>query len=98
VQLARSVMAQLTIEAGKKAVQAPTVVPPDMIDMPIGADAVWRVEGGAAQVGRVPLNVPGEAFALSQQLQQEMQDGARYPGVRQGGLKASVVTGRGVQE
>src|SRR6266496_1209850 len=97
VQLARNVMAQLTLEAGKKSVQGPTVVPPEMVDMPIGSDAVWRVEGGIASVGRVRLDVPRDAFVLGQQLEQETRTGARYPATRTGTPEASVITGQGVR-
>jgi hypothetical protein len=98
VQLARSVMAQLTMEAGKKSVQAPTIVPHDLIDLPLGADALWRTEQGAAAVGRLRLDVPRDAFALTDQLDNELRTGARYPGVRSGQVEASIVTGRGVQQ
>lgn len=96
-QLARGVMAQLTMEAGKKSVQAPTVVPMDLVDLPIGPDSVWRTEAGAQSVAKVRLDVPREAFALTQELAQEMRDGARYPGVRSGTPEASVITGQGVK-
>lgn len=98
VQVARSVMAQLTLEAGKKSVQAPIAAPMDLVDLPLGPDAIWRTEQGAASIGRVKLDVPREAFALSQQLDEELRVGARYPGVRSGQVQASVVTGRGVQQ
>ena len=97
VQVARSVMAQLTMEAGKKAVQAPIAAPADLVDLPLGPDAVWRTENPQG-IGRVKLDIPREAFALSQQLDEELRVGARYPGVRSGQVEASVVTGRGVQQ
>lgn len=97
VQVARSVMAQLTMEAGKKAVQAPIAVPQDLVDLPIGPDAIWRTDQ-PDKVGRVPLTVPREAFALGQQLEEELRAGARYPGTRSGQVEASVITGRGVQQ
>lgn len=98
VQVARSVMAQLTMEAGKKSVQAPIAAPMDLVDLPVGPDAIWRTEQGAGAIGRVRLDVPREAFALGDQLQQELQAGARYPGTRSGQVEASVITGRGVQQ
>jgi hypothetical protein len=97
VQIARQVMAQLTMEAGKKSVQAPIAAPPDLVDLPIGPDAIWRSET-PEKIGRVPLNVPREAFALGQELEQEVKIGARYPGTRAGQVEASVITGRGVQQ
>lgn len=98
VQIARSVMAQLTMEAGKKSVQAPIAAPMDLVDLPLGPDAIWRTEQGAGSIGRVQLTVPREAFALGDQLEQELRAGARYPGTRSGQVEASVITGRGVQQ
>jgi len=97
VQIARSVMAQLTMEAGKKAVQAPIAAPQDLVDLPIGPDAIWRSDQ-PDKIGRVHLDVPREAFALGEQLERELRAGARYPGTRSGQVEASVITGRGVQQ
>lgn len=97
VQLARAVMAQLTLEAGHKAVQAPIVVPDDVQEMGIGPDTVIQTNKGAQSVGRVNLQVPPEAFALAQQLEQELKIGSRYPDARLGVAEASVITGKGVQ-
>jgi hypothetical protein len=97
VQLARAVMAQLTLEAGHKAVQAPIVVPNDIVEMGIGPDSVIQTDKGASSVGRVHLQVPSEAFALEAQLDQEMKIGSRYPDARLGQAQASVITGKGVQ-
>jgi hypothetical protein len=96
VQLARAVMAQLTLEAGHKAVEAPITVPNDVVELNIGPDASSRPTR-AQGVGRVHLQVPGEAFALEAQLDQEMKIGSRYPDARIGQAQASVITGKGVQ-
>ncbi len=96
VQLARAKMALLTLEAADKSVKAPTIVPRDMNELPIGPDAVWRTDNGQS-VRRLSLEVPSSAFALGEQLSDEMKAGARYPEGRMGGIDASVITGRGVQ-
>jgi hypothetical protein len=96
VQLARAVMAQLTLEAGHKAVEAPITVPSDVVELNVGPDAVIQTDNPQG-VGRVHLQVPGEAFALGQQLEQELKTGSRYPDMRMGQADASVITGKGVQ-
>lgn len=96
VQLARAVMAQLTIEAGHKAVEAPITVPTDVVELNVGPDAIIQTDNPGG-VGRVHLQVPSEAFALGAQLDQEMKIGARYPDARLGQAQASVITGKGVQ-
>ncbi len=97
VQLARGYMALLAMEAGTKAVQAPLVVPNDVRTLPIGPDAVIRTDNRAG-VGRVPLEVPQSAFAIGETLSDEMKIGAGYPEGRMGGVDASVITGRGMQQ
>lgn len=96
VQLARAVMAQLTLEAGHKAVEAPITVPSDVVELNIGPDAIIQTDNPQG-VQRVHLQVPGEAFALGQQLDEEQKRGARYPDARMGQAEASVITGKGVQ-
>ncbi len=96
VQLARARMALLTISAADKSVNAPTIVPRDMDDLPIGPDSVW-VTDNPQGVRRLSLEVPTSAFALGEQLDNEVKLGARYPEGRQGGVNASVITGRGIQ-
>jgi len=96
VQLAKARFALLAMEAAHKAVQAPLVVPTDVANMPLGPDAVIRTSNPAG-VGRVRLDVPREAFAEQQNLDQELRTGTRYPEVRTGNTDSSVITGRGVQ-
>jgi len=96
VQLAKARFAMLAMEAAKESVQAPLVVPNDVGPVPVGKGAVIRTNNPAG-VGRVPLNIPQGAFAEQQQLEREMQLGARFPEVRTGNSDASIVTGKGVQ-
>jgi hypothetical protein len=96
VQLAKTVMASLMLEAGTKAVEAPIVVPSDVNRLPIGPDALITTDNPQG-VGRVPFNIPQEAFALESQFQTELQMGAGYPDSRLGIGPSGGSTGRGVQ-
>ena len=96
VQLARSKFALLALEAATKAVQAPIALPNDVQDFAIGPDALLR-SASPEKIGRVPLQVPHEAFAIEQNLASEQRLGARYPESRTGNMNASVITGRGVE-
>lgn len=96
VQLARSRFANLAMEAAEKSIQAPLVVPSDVMDMPMGADAIIRTASPAG-VGRVKLEVPVAAFQEQAALQSELRLGARYPEGRTGNIDASIITGQGVQ-
>ena len=96
VQLARARFANLAMEAAEKSVQAPLVVPQDVIDLPMGPDAVIRTSQPQS-VGRVRLDVPAAAFQEQAALQSEMRLGARYPEGRTGNIDASIITGQGVQ-
>jgi len=96
VQLARARFANLAMEAAEKSVQAPLVVPTDVIDMPMGPDAIIRTATPQA-VGRVRLDVPAAAFQEQAALQSELRLGARYPEGRTGTIDASIITGQGVQ-
>ncbi|WP_158274543.1 hypothetical protein [Cellulomonas sp. WB94] len=97
VQIARHFMQMLAVEAAAEAVEAPIVVPNDVVDVPVGANAIIRTAtpGG---VGRVRLDVPAQVWASIDHLKQEMQYGAIAPEALGGSIDASVVTGRGVQE
>jgi len=96
VQLARARFANLGMEAAEKAIQAPIVVPNDVIDLPMGPDAIIRTSQPQS-VGRVRLDIPNAAFQEQAALQSEMRLGARYPEGRSGTIDASVITGQGVQ-
>ncbi len=97
VQLARAKMASLALEAGVKAVEAPIAVPEDMIDLPLGPNAIWRSQT-PDKIRRVPMEMPQSAFAMDQRLDMEQMRSTRYPEARSGNIQASVITGRGVQE
>ena len=96
VQLARARFANLSMEAAEKSIQAPMVVPTDVVDLPMGPDAIIRTNQPNA-VGRVKLDIPAAAFQEQAALQSEMRLGARYPEGRTGNISASVITGQGVQ-
>jgi hypothetical protein len=96
VQLARARFANLAMEAAEKSIQAPLVVPDDVLDMPMGPDAIIRTTNPAG-VGRVRLDIPAATFQEQSALQSELRLGARYPEGRTGNIDASVITGQGVQ-
>lgn len=96
VQLARARFANLSMEAAEKAIQAPMVVPTDVVDLPMGPDAIIRTAQPQA-VGRVKLDIPAAAFQEQAALQSELRLGARYPEGRTGNIDASIITGQGVQ-
>ena len=93
VQLARARFANLAMEAAEKSIQAPLVVPGDVVDMPMGPDAIIRTATPAG-VGRVRLDVPAAAFQEQAALQGELRLGARYPEGRTGTIDASIITGQ----
>lgn len=92
-QLARNRMRMYVLESAERSVHAPLVVPRDVQSVPIGPEAVLPTDG---KVYRVPLEVPSSAFAVEQQMQDEVATAARHPKVRAGESDASVITGRGV--
>ena len=96
VQLARARFANLAMEAAEKSIQAPLVVPQDVVDMPMGPDSIIRTATPAG-VGRVALEVPAAAFQEQAALQAELRLGSRYPEGRTGNIDASIITGQGVQ-
>lgn len=96
VQLARSYMAMLKLEAAHKAVEAPIALPQDVQHLPIGGNAVMR-SANPEKIRRVSLDVPSTVFAEESALQSEMRLGSRYPEGRSGMTDASIITGKGVQ-
>jgi hypothetical protein len=96
VQLARARFANLAMEAAEKSIQAPLVVPSDVVDLPMGPDSIIRTSNPAG-VGRVRLDMPPAAFQEQAALQAELRLGARYPEGRTGNIDASIITGQGVQ-
>lgn len=96
VQMARARFANLAMEAAEKSIQAPFVVPNDVIDLPMGPDAIIRTANPNG-VGRVKLDIPAATFQEQSALQSELRLGARYPEGRTGNIDASIITGQGVQ-
>ena len=96
VQVAKARYALLSLEAATKAVQAPIAMPTDVLDLPLGPDAIMRSQR-PMDIRRVPLEIPAGAFAQQGVLENELRLGSRYPEGRTGNIDASIVTGRGVQ-
>jgi hypothetical protein len=96
VQLAKSRMALLGLEATEKSVRAPLAVPRDVQKMTFGDDAIIRTDS-PEKIRRVALDVPQYAFQEGQMLDNELRTGTRSPEARSGNMDASIITGRGVQ-
>jgi len=96
VQLARSLMALYQLSAAEKSVNAPIALPDDVTEVNIGPDAVLRTSNPQG-IQRVRLDVPRDSWMLADQLDRESKQGARYPDARTGGVKGSIITGRGVE-
>lgn len=96
IQLLRNRFALLAMEAAEKSVQAPIVLPNDVQELQLGGDAVIRTATPQG-VRRVELTLPQGAFTEQELLNQELRTGARYPEPRSGNMKASIVTGAGVE-
>lgn len=96
VQLAKSRMALLGLEATEKSVRAPLAVPRDLQKMTFGDDAILRTDN-PDKIRRVALDVPQYAFQEGQLLENELRVGTRSPEARSGNIDASIITGRGVQ-
>lgn len=97
VQLAKAIMAQYTLNAAEKSVNAPIILPKDVNRFSIGGDSILSTENPSPSVGRMRLDIPGEVFAMGEKLDQSLKEGARYPDARSGGMKGNVITGRGVE-
>lgn len=96
IQLAKSRMALLGLEAAEKNVRAPLAVPRDVQKMTFGNDALIRTDN-PDKVVRVGLANNVAPLQESQVLEQELRTGTRTPEARSGNMDASVITGRGVQ-
>jgi len=98
VQLARSRMALLGLEAAHKSIQAPIIVPPDVTNVPLGPDAHLRTSE-PQNVRRLQLDVPPSMWQEDATLAREQREGSRYPELRGGDPSAAGghVTGKGVQ-
>jgi hypothetical protein len=95
VQVARSIMSTLALEAASIAVQSPIAVPSDMDELAIGPHAILQSDN-AKDIHKVGLDLPSSIFAEGQVLDQELRVGSRYPDARTGSVNASVITGKGV--
>jgi len=96
VQLAKSRMALLGLEATEKTVRAPLAVPRDVQKMTFGDDAIIRTDN-PDKIKRVGIDFPQATMQESQILEQELRTGTRTPEARSGNMDASIITGRGVQ-
>jgi hypothetical protein len=96
IQLLRNRFALMAMEAAEKSVQAPIILPNDVQELQLGGDAVIRTANPAG-VRRVALEIPAGAFNEQEILNQELRVGSRYPESRTGNIKASIVTGAGVE-
>ena len=96
VQVARARFATLQLEAAQKSVQAPFALPADVNVLEIGPDATIR-SANPEKIRRVGLDIPNGIFQETQQLDQELRVGSRYPQGRLGQQSGSIVTGRGVE-
>ena len=96
IQLMRNRFALLAMEAAEKSIQSPIVVPMDVQEFQLGGDSVIRTNTPQG-VRRVELTLPQGAFSEQQVLAEELRTGTRYPESRTGNVKASIVTGEGVQ-
>lgn len=96
VQAARAIMMRLAVEAAEKQVQAPLAVPDDVTEIAIGPDAVLR-SANPEKIHRIELGIDQGTFAQTAALENELMMGSRYPQGRTGDVRASVITGRGVE-
>jgi len=94
--LARARLALMQLDAANKAVNSPIVLPNDAVEFNVGPDAVIQTDNPSA-VRKVSLELPSSAFAVADQLDNDVRIGSRFPEVRNGTPQASVITGRGVQ-
>lgn len=97
VQLARAIMAQYTLNAAEKSVNAPIILPKDVNRFSVGGEAILNSDNITPGVGRMRLDVPSEVFAMGEKLDQSLKEGSRYPDARIGGVKGSIITGRGIE-
>lgn len=96
VQLAKSRMALLGLEATEKTVRAPLAVPRDVQKMTFGDDAIIRTDN-PDKIRRVGIDVPQASYQEQAMLEQELRVGTRTPEARSGNMDASIITGKGVQ-
>lgn len=96
VQVARSIMSTLALEAAYEAVQAPIGLPEDVDKLNIGPKAIIQSKD-IDKAHRLDLSLPASIFGEEQVLDNELRVGARYPEARSGQPGTSVITGKGVE-
>lgn len=97
IMYAKVIMAHYMFRAAERSINAPLVMPPDVGDIEEGIDAVMLTDKMRPGYGILPLSVPNQIFAYAEQLDQDTKEAAGYPDARTGGVKASIITGRGVE-
>lgn len=97
IQVARAVFAQMGMSAAKKSVNAPLVVPPDVVNIPFGRDRVIRTTQGN-EVKYVATEMSPAAWQQGQILNDDITVGSRFPEGATGKSPGSIVTGRGMEE
>lgn len=97
IMYAKVIMAHYMFRAAERSINAPLVMPTDVGDIEEGIDAVMLTNNMRPGYGILPLNVPNQIFAYSEVLDQDTKEAAGYPDARTGGVKASIITGRGVE-
>lgn len=97
IQVARAVFAQYGLAAAKKSVNAPLVVPPDVINIPFGRDRVIRTNMGE-KIHYAAMEMSPAAWQIGEILNQDITVGARFPEGATGKSPGSIVTGRGMEE
>jgi hypothetical protein len=97
IQVARAVFAQMGMRAAKKSVNAPLVVPSDVVNIPFGPDRVIRSNNGR-DIHFPDLNISPAAWQQGELLNQDITVGARFPEGATGKSPGSIVTGRGMEE
>ena len=96
VYLAKARMALLGLEATEKSVRSTLFVPRDITTFEFGGDAIARTDNPEKARYLAP-DFPQFANQESQMLAQELMIATRSPGVRNGNVDASIITGKGVQ-
>jgi hypothetical protein len=97
IQVARALFAQMGMAAAKKAVNAPLVVPPDVVNIPFGRDRVIRTNMGE-KIHYAAQEMSPAAWQIGEILDRDMTVGARFPEGATGKSPGSIVTGRGMEE
>lgn len=94
--LARARIAMLALQATQQTVRAPLAIPPDVIRIPFGDDALIRTNF-PEKIKRVGTDIPQAAWQQEQLMADEIQRGTRTPAAASGDVHASIITGKGVE-